>query len=306
MGTLTLGNLSVDAAREFLDRLGFVLVVDNCRRGCLHCPAYGTTSPVRYMSATVMAQLLSGLDTLFRDLGVSKPRRTIQCWRLSDPLDYHFTIGRRLYDVIYVAEMWLLYLDQGIYFVTNGSEGRETAQAALRAIARRPELVSQAKLTITPYDVLWGTDRYRQDLLDDIEILAPLWSLRSVRIEDHRNALFRINIKTAAAREPEARDFVYELLRTLSLDADSLIEDSTRVCFKPIYDLGTTSGAASPVPGAIKILNERGERYKPVEGRTQVQTGIGTDLSTFKVDMYAFADLPMTDHQGAPVTVSLE
>jgi hypothetical protein len=300
-----IGNLGELEIRAFLDRLGLVLVVDNCRRGCLHCPAYGTVAPVAYMDPRVMGPLLRELESLFRASGLPQPRRTIHCWRVSDPLDYFYRAGPRLYDMVYVAELWTRYLGQGLYMVTNGSEGKARARQTLRDFVQHPEFISQAKLTITPCDVDWGTERYRRDLLYDIETMAPLWYRRANRIEDSRNSLFRINVKSTAPLREKAREFVYGLLQTLSLDADALIGDPSRICFKAIYDLGTATGADSPVVDAVSILNGRGERYKAVEGRRQDQTGIRPNLTTFQLDMYSFAESPFLDERGDPVAVSL-
>ena len=302
---MKIGNLGGEGVRTFLDQLGLVLVVDNCRRGCLHCPAYGTVDPMAYMDPRVLQPLLREIEMLFRDSGLTQPRRTIHCWRVSDPLDYFYRAGPRLYDMVYVAELWTRYFGQGLYMVTNGSEGKARARQTLRDFVDHPEFISQAKLTITPCDVDWGTERYRRDLLYDIETMAPLWNRRANRIEDSRNSLFRINVKSTAPLREEAREFVYNLLRTLSLDADALIADPARICFKAIYDLGTATGADSPVVDAIRILNEQGERYKAVEGRRQRQTGIRPSLTTFQLDMYSFTESPLFDERGDPVVISL-
>jgi hypothetical protein len=303
---MTIGNLTDEELRGFLRQLGLILVVDNCRRGCLHCPAYGTVKPVTYMDPGVMRKLLEEVEVLFRDFGLPQPQRTIHCWRVSDPLDYCYRRGGRLYDMVDVAELWTRHLGQGLYMVTNGSEGKPRAQQTLERFVEHPEFISQAKLTITPCDLEWGSARYRRDILFDVATMAPLWSLPANRIEDRRNSLFRINVKSTAPEREKAGEFVYGLLRTLSLDADALMADPTRISFKAIYDLGTAIGTDSPVPYAISIRNSRGERHKAVDGRTQHQVGIRPALTTFKLDMYGFAESEFLDQRGEPVTISLD
>lgn len=177
---------------DIITRLGFVLAVDNCARGCLHCPAYGSHALVQRAPLHQLARTLADLGTAHRRLDMAPPARVVHCWRISDPLDYTVRLlSGTVATCADVARLWCDHLGQGLYVVTNGAEGRPLARRALAEIAEQPELVSQVKLTLTPADRAWGTSRYESDLAADIAALAPLWHLPSTRAEDPRGRRLR-------------------------------------------------------------------------------------------------------------------
>lgn len=193
-----------------------------------------------------------------------------------------------------LAGLWRTHLGQGLYVVTNGSEGSPTARRTLTDLVASPELVSQVKLTITHADRSWDSPRYIGDLAHDVATLAPLWRLSSTRVEDRDARRFRINVKTTAARKLEVRALVMAVLVRAGLsrsEAGTACDDHGRVRFKPIYDLGNATARPSPVVGALDVRIADGRRYKPtVETRRRRQFGIRPDRRLFVVDMYAFTE----------------
>jgi hypothetical protein len=291
---------------DVIGGLGFVLAVDNCARGCLHCPAYGSRALVQRAPLHQLARALADLATAYRRLGTRPPGRVVHCWRISDPLDY--TVRLRSGTVATcadVARLWRDHLDQGLYLVTNGAEGRPQARWALAHIAAQPDLVSQVKLTITPADRAWGTERYESDLAADVVTLAPLWHLPSTRIEDPHGRRLRLNVKTSHTQQAETLAVVRKVLRLAGHSpgqADAACADATRVRVKPIYDLGTATGAPSPAPGAVDVRDTGGHRFKPTpQARRRIQYGIRPDLRLFEVDMYAFTERDLIGGDGLPL-----
>ncbi|GAA2531869.1 hypothetical protein [Pilimelia columellifera] len=280
---------------EVLDGLGFIHANDHCRRNCLHCPAFGDQSPVIMTPFATLTKVVSDVGDAYRERGRS-PRRSIASWRISDPLDYLVRSGSGIRDTYDVGVLWRRYLDQGIYLVTNGSEGKRQAREALRRLAGDPEVASQIKLTITPCDQGWGTDRYLDNIAQDIAILAPLWDLGSTRMEDPQGRRFRINLKSTAERRDESLEFLEHALVVAGVaraKVESLMEDSTHVAVKDIYDLGSYAGD-SPVKQAINIKGDSGRRFKPTaEARTQYQYGIYPDGTIQMIDMYEFQVYPV-------------
>lgn len=286
--------------------LGFVLAVDNCARGCLHCPAYGAHALVQRAPLHQLARTLADLGTAWRRLDTRPPGRVVHCWRISDPLDYTVRLQNgTVATCADVARLWRDHLGQGLYLVTNGTEARPQARRALTQIAAQPDLVSQVKVTITPADRAWGTTRYETDLASDIATLAPLWHLPSTRFEDPHGRRLRLNVKTTPTREAETMAAVRRVLRLAGLNADEVeaaCADPTMVRVKPIYDLGTATGTPTPVPGAIDIRDPGGHRYKPTpHARPRFQYGIRPDLRLFEVDMYAFTEHDLTGCDGLPL-----
>jgi hypothetical protein len=275
--------------------LGFVLAIDHCARGCEHCPAYGDRTPVQRAPLTELARTVAGVAAARRRLGLADDRRVVHCWRISDPLDYVTrSPGGAVVTCADVACLWRTHLGQGLYVVTNGSEGRPNARRALHDLVTSPDLVSQAKLTITHADRSWDSPRYIGDLAHDVATLAPLWRLPSTRVEDRAGLRFRINVKTTAARMAEVRALVVAVLVRSGLsraEAGTACDDHSRVRFKPIYDLGNATGRRSPVEGALDVRAADGHRYKPtVETRRRAQFGIRPDRRLFLVDMFAFTE----------------
>lgn len=291
---------------DIITRLGFVLAVDNCARGCLHCPAYGSHALVQRAPLHQLARTLADLGTAHRRLDMAPPARVVHCWRISDPLDYTVRLlSGTVATCADVARLWCDHLGQGLYVVTNGAEGRPLARRALAEIAEQPELVSQVKLTLTPADRAWGTSRYESDLAADIAALAPLWHLPSTRAEDPRGRRLRLNVKTGPARQAETLAAVRRVLRMAGLtggEVEAACADPSMVAVKPIYDLGNATGAPSPVRGAVDIRYPAGHRFKPTPlARSRVQYGIRPDLRLFEVDMYAFTEHDLTGCDGLPL-----
>jgi hypothetical protein len=216
--------------------------------------------------------------------------------------------GKATRTLVDVASLWSDQFGQGLYVVTNGSEGRRRPTASLEGIAARPELVSQVKLTVTPFDKAWGSQRYLADIGHDLSVLKNLWDLPSTRAEDRSGRRFRVNAKVTPATRDETMEFVRLALRTggwSTRDASALLRDDSRICFKPVYDLGSASGE-TPVAGAVDIRGEAGIRFKPTESaRSRVQYGIRPSGQLFEVDMYRFQerDLPYVwgDHGASPL-----
>lgn len=290
---------------QFLADLGFVLAVDNCARNCLHCPAYGSREPVRRMPLDQLETTLGELAVAYARHGVPLPDRVVHCWRISDPLDYWSRLpSGGIATCADVAELWRTHLGQGLYVVTNGAEGRMLAQQALMEFAVNPDLVSQIKITVTPFDRAWGSQEYLEELAADVRELLPLWDLPSTRAEDKDGRRFRINAKATVDRDEELRAFLVEVLLRSGLSraqADHACQDPTRVAVKPVYDLGSASGD-SPVPGALNIRDDSGGRHKPTaETRRQIQYGIRPDRRLFTVDMYAFRETDLHDRDGEPL-----
>jgi hypothetical protein len=285
---------------DIVKDLGFVLAIDHCARGCGHCPAFGDRTPVQRAPLAQLAHTVATVAAARRQLSLGTPDRVVHCWRISDPLDYlHRQPNGAVATCADVAALWRTHLGQGLYVVTNGSEGSPTARRALTELVATPDLVSQVKLTITHADRSFGTPRYVPDLAHDVAQLAPLWRLPSTRGEDLTGLRFRINVKATAARTDEMRECVLNVLTAAGLTrsrARELCADRQRIQFKPIYDLGNATGAPSPVTGAIDVRDPDGARYKPTtETRERTQFGIRPDGRLFAVDMYAFAETDLTE-----------
>jgi hypothetical protein len=98
---------------------------------------------------------------------------------------------------------------------------------------------------------------------------------------------------------------VRRVLRMAGLTGDELeaaCADTTMMRVKPIYDLGTATGASTPVPGAVDVRDPAGHRFKPTpQARSRIQNGIRPDLRQFEVDMYAFIEHDLTGSDGLPL-----
>lgn len=282
--------------------LGFVLAIDGCARGCSHCPAFGSTGPIRRAPLDTLAQRLASVAAARARCGLpAAPDRTVHCWRISDPLDYTSRTARSgMATIADVAMLWREHLRQGLYVVTNGSEGHRRARRALTALAAIPALVSQMKITITPADRAWGTSRYIDDLAADVRTVAPLWELRANRPEvDPEVPRLRLNVKTTRDDRAQAHTVTVAILQAAGLGRKAtreLLDDPQRVAFKPIYDLGTATGTPTPVAGALPLTDRSGTRNKPTpETRPRIQYGIRPDGRLFEVDLYAFTETDLSD-----------
>ncbi|RYJ31815.1 hypothetical protein CU044_0182 [Streptomyces sp. L-9-10] len=292
---------------EVLEGLGFLHANDRCRRNCTHCPAFGDTNPVEMTPFATLTRLARDVGEAFQDRGIT-PRRSIASWRISDPLDYHVRDGKTTRTTFDVARLWREHLGQGLYLVTNGSEGKRFAQTALRQVAAAPEVVSQVKLTVTPCDAGWGSERYLHSIAEDVATLATLWDLGSTRMEDPTGLRFRINLKSTADRREEALQFMARALELAGLrpdESEKALADPRRVSAKDIYDLGSYVGD-SPVVNALSIKGRDGKRFKSTaETRTHHQYGIYPDGSVRVIDMYEFKVYEATGESGAPLRVDL-
>lgn len=287
---------------DITSQLGFVLAIDGCARNCAHCSAFGSTAPVQRADIDTLTRRLASIAHARAHLELpAAPDRTVHSWRISDPLDYRSRTSRDgTATAADVAVLWHEQLHQGLYVVTNGSEGRQHARRALAAFAATPLLISQLKLTITPADQDWGTDRYIDDLAADLRLVLPLWELPADRPENQPGALrLRINLKTTANDHRDAREITAKILRTAGLSAqaaDTALDDPQRVACKAIYDLGRADGGPSAVPDAVAITDTTGQRNKPTpETRARIQYGIRPDGRLFVADMYAFAEADLMD-----------
>jgi hypothetical protein len=282
--------------------LGFVLAIDGCARRCQHCPAFGSTGPARRADLDQLTVRLESLARARHAVGLpATPGRTMHCWRISDPLDYWWRTTRDgTATAADLALVWRDHLHQALYVVTNGSEGHPAGRRALATFGATPALVSQLKLTITPADRSWATPRYVDDLAADMRSVLPLWELPAARPEAGDGAArLRLNVKTTPGTLDEARHRTTAILRAAGLApsaVDDAIADPRRVVFKPIYNLGTATGAPSPIGGAIDVTDLSGQRHKPTpHTRAQWQYGIRPDGRLFVVDMYAFTETELAD-----------
>lgn len=292
---------------EITAQLGFVLAIDGCTRGCAHCPAFGSTGPAHRTPLGVLSRRLESVAKARGRLGLpATPERTVHCWRISDPADYWSrTAADGIATAADLALLWREHLHQGLYVVTNGSEGRRSGRRALTAFGATPALVSQLKITITPADQDWGTARYVDHLAADLRLLMDLWKLPSERPEAGAEAArLRLNVKTTDRDYNEAYAVTAAILRAAGLApaaVDTTLADERLVAFKPIYDLGTATGTPTPVTGAIDVTDTSGQRNKPTpEDRSNRQYGIRPDGRLFEVDMYAFTETDLIDESGSP------
>ncbi|MDE1870020.1 MAG: hypothetical protein KGH71_03485 [Candidatus Micrarchaeota archaeon] len=285
---------------SFLDKLGFILTGDHCNRNCLHCPAYGDKEPMQNIPFSKLEEIVKEIAEAYEKAG-KEPNRTIASWRINDPLDYYSLeqTKKTTYDV---AKLWRTHFKQGLYIVTNGAEGRRTAIETLINLVKEPDLVSQIKLTITPCDIAWGTEKYLKDILKDIEIMSKLWNFNSERKEDLGGLKFRINVKTTKETEQIAKNFIKKILSEIGygeMEIIELVRNKNKISFKPIYDLGAYKKDKSPLKEALSIRDIANKRFKPTEEqRSRYQYAIFPNGLLKLVDMYAFSVLPVLDNNG--------
>lgn len=287
-----------------LHLLGFVLIIDGCARNCQHCPAYGNPVRPRIMPLETVRSTLATLRQLYSERRIPVPSRAMMCWRISDPLDYQDDSGGKA-DCVDVAALWRRSLGQGLYVVTNGSDGRVHPRRTLERMSRAPHLVSQIKLTITPFDREWGTDRYYEHIKDDVGTLAPLWNLPSERPEDPRGRRFRINVKITPSVQSEARALVQQVLGDLGYsraEVSATMLDPHSVSFKPVYDfLGDERSA--PIPDLIRLPRQDGKPYKSsADKRVRYWFGLRPDNSWLVVDMFRFREFSIAPGVIPPIS----
>lgn len=270
---------------DLVTQLGWVLAVDNCSRGCRYCPASAMRALAQRTPLYQLARTLSDLATYYARLETPPPRWAVPCWRLGDPLDYLVrTRSGRVATCTEVAQLWRYHLHQGLYLMTNGSEGRPRARHALHQLATCPELVSQVKLTIGPADRAWDTSRYEQNLAADIAILAPLWQQPSTRTEDPDGRRLRLNLRTTPTRRPATLEAVARILTLAGLPAATIsraFDDTTMLTIKPLDTTG-----ASNLP--------------QLSSGPRVRYGIRPDRSLFMADMRTLTEHDLSDHAGLP------
>ena len=109
--------MNVPSTAQFLDRLGFVLAIDNCPRGCAHCPAFGSTTPVSRAPLATLEHRLASIAAERACHGwPARVEHTVHCWRLSDPLDYTARTERHgIATAADLAVLWREHLHQGLY-----------------------------------------------------------------------------------------------------------------------------------------------------------------------------------------------
>ncbi|EDK72812.1 hypothetical protein TM7_0021 [candidate division TM7 genomosp. GTL1] len=280
------------------DALGFVLAIDGCARGCHHCPAYGlgmrpTVAPIEDLR-TRLKRIKAAMPTV----DFANDFRTVHAWRISDLGDYRYTEGGVTYDVVSVAEAWYANLGQPLYVVTNGTIGSKARRESLQLLSEQPDLVSQVKLTITPFDPKFTRTRYVENMAFDVATLWPLGELPGRRKEgssDQRR--FRINVKSSADQRDEVEEVLWDILSTAGLpngEIEKLMTNKDpRLQIKPVYDLRVTAEQPLPI-GALQLGNSPTDRLKPETVRNQNQLGFRPDGSAFEVDLWAFreTDIP--------------
>lgn len=284
--------------------LGFILAIDNCGRGCTHCPAHGLRKKMETAPLVELKQRLSLAKQALRGTDVLA-RRTIHSWRIGDMTDYRDrdpATGQE-YTVVDVADAWLTELGQPHYTVTNGTMGVEWRQNALQQLAENPELSSQVKLTITPFDPKFHRASYVTNLAHDVATLWPLTELESQRPESVGQLRFRVNAKATPDTTDQLLDTLHGIVREsgVPVNFDDVVKGtSEHIKIKPVYDLRATAEQV-PVFGAISLGNTIKDRVKPEEVRDRYQLGVRTNGRAFEVDLYNFSEADLHNDDGSPV-----
>jgi len=286
---------------KLIAQLGFLLVVDHCSRNCSHCQAFGERSPVERIPFDELENISFMIKRAAAIAQISVPI-PLHCWRVSDPLDYYCKTGSGWKTCYDVAELWRRVFGQGLYVVTNGSEGTKIGREAVLGLSAQPDLLNQIKLTITPYDQEWGTPKYKADILWDLQQLHLLWQYPCAQRPNE--LLFRVNAKCSKCSKNELRQFLLELLREVGYSfykANKIIADPQKIAFKPIYDLGNTVNA-SPPAGVVALPRDvHGIIKKSPAQRGEEYFGIRPDGRIFVVNMYRFSERDVVDESGAYV-----
>lgn len=202
-----------------------------------------------------------------------------------------------------IANEWRSSLGQPLYTVTNGSMGTKWRQEALENLASEPDLNSQVKLTITPFDPKFSHKNYASNIAHDVAALWPLTKLPSLRPESEGQSRFRINIKTSEVYRQQTEAVLRQILSMseVDIDLDKAIANETEVVqIKPIYDLRIHE--MQPLaPGAIALSDTIEGRLKPERIRSQNQLGFRPNGEAFEVDLWAFSETDLK-HDGMPQT----
>jgi len=279
--------------QETLSResLGFMLAIDNCGRNCEHCPAHGIKQKMETAPFDDLNTRLKVVRAALKGTSVTQSR-TIHAWRIGDLLDYRDRSSGETRTVADLAEIWTTSLDQPLYTVTNGTMGVKWRQEALQDLASQPQLSSQVKLTVTPYDPKFNHSNYIENVAHDVTTLWPLTSLPSLRPESLGQPRFRINVKTSEQFRLQTEAALRGILELsgVPVDIDAALANQTDVLqIKPVYDLRATD--RQPLPqGAIALSSTIQTRLKPEEVRSQYQLGFRPDGSAFEVNLWAFTE----------------
>ena len=277
-----------------MDALGFVLAIDGCARGCQHCPAFGlgmrpTSAPIEDLRSR-LRRIKAAMPTV----DFANEFRTVHAWRISDLADYRYTTDGVTYDVASVAEAWCANLGQPLYVVTNGTIGSKARQASIKTLSEYPELVSQVKLTVTPFDPKFKLSRYVENMAYDVATLWPLGDLPGHRKEgaaDQRR--FRINVKATPDQQEEVVATLRNILATAGMsksEIDMLVTNSDpRLQIKPVYDLRVTDDQPLPI-GALQLGASTSDRLKPEKVRNRNQLGFRPNGDAFEVDLWSFQE----------------
>lgn len=277
------------------ESLGFILAIDGCARGCTHCPAFSLGQRPVMAPIETLRERLTRVKQSMPNVDFAR-FRTIHAWRISDLADYHWQAGGTHYDVASVAELWCAILGQPLYVVTNGSMGSRRRQESLKALAQQPELVSQVKLTVTPFDTHFYRPNYVANMAADIAALWPLTQLPAVRHELQRKAIqprFRINVKANDDQHEIVRETLGAILTAAGLDrleAECLLTGlDPRLQIKPVYDLRVQ--VSQPVVVGAKSLGDSIEtRCKSDQARSRHQLGFRPSGQAMHVDMWGFTE----------------
>lgn len=282
-----------------LESLGFVLAIDNCGRGCTHCPAHGLGKKMEKAPFDDLVSRLTLARKALEGTGVIQ-QRTIHSWRIGDMLDYR----DGAHNVADVAKAWTAELGQPHYTVTNGSMGVAWRQEALRQLAENPEINSQVKLTVTPFDPKFHRAKYAENMANDIATLWPLTRFESQRPESPGQPRFRVNAKATPATQDQLLDTLRMIVRESGVPIDfNDVENGTSeyIKIKPVYDLRVKDSQQAAV-GAIALSSSIDTRAKVEEVRDRYQLGVRTDGRAFEVDMYAFQEYDSFDDHDQPIT----
>lgn len=289
--------------------LGFVMAIDGCARGCGHCPAYGLGMRPTVAKISELRERLSRIRAAMPNVNFATEFRTIHSWRISDLADYYSTEDGVSHDMVSVAEVWTACLGQPLYVVTNGTIGSKRRRESLQLLAQHPELVSQVKLTITPFDPKFRLGRYVENMAFDVATLWQLGELSSQRYESlgKGQRRLRINVKAASQQHDEVVEMLNSILHEAGLSSDLirrlLKNEDPRLQIKPVYDLRVSE--QQPIPdGALTLGGSVADRLKHEMVRQRMQLGIRTDGRAFAVDLHNFSEHDLLDENDQPCMFS--
>lgn len=283
------------------ESLGFMLAIDNCGRNCQHCPAHGLKQKMETAPFDDLTTRLNIARIAFKGTDAIG-RRTIHAWRIGDLLDYKDTSSGQERTVADLAEAWRSSLGQPLYTVTNGTMGSSWRQEALSNLTSDPDLNSQVKLTVTPFDPKFNHKNYIPNMAQDVATLWPLTKLQSLRPESLGQSRFRINAKTSTNYRPQTENTLRKILEAsgVPIDIDEALANETEIVqIKPVYDLRINDQQPLAI-GAVSLSNVIEARLKPETIRSQKQLGFRTNGDAFEVDLWAFSETNLHHDSGAP------